>query len=129
MPTPRGVLDTGALLSFGSDAPVETPNPFAGIHAAVIRQDEKDEPQDGWHPEQRLTVEEAVRAYTEGVAAASPYLPGVTGNISPGSVADLLVLDRDIFAVDPREIRDAHPLATIAGGHPTYDPGGMFGML
>jgi predicted amidohydrolase YtcJ len=123
----RSILDTGVLLAFGSDAPVETPNPFAGIHAAVTRQDENDQPPDGWYPEQRLTVEEAVRAYTEWAALSAPYLPGVTGTLSPGSVADLLVLDRDIFTIEAQEIKNAHPLATVIGGQAAFDPEGLFG--
>ena len=78
----RSLLDSGAALAFGSDAPVETPNPFVGIHAAVTRQDEHDQPEGGWYPEERLTVEEAVRAYTEGAALSAPYLPGVTGTLT-----------------------------------------------
>lgn len=123
----RSLLDAGAPLAFGSDAPVETPNPFAGIHAAVTRQDETDQPEGGWYPEERLTVEEAVRAYTEWAARSAPYLPGVTGTLTPGSVADLLVLDRDIFTVEPKEIKNAHPLATIIGGEAVSDPESMFG--
>src|SRR4029453_11418862 len=97
--------NAGALVAFGSDAPVETPNPFAGIHAAVTRQDANDLPEGGWYPQERLTVEEAVRAYTESAARSAPYLPGVTGTLTPGSVADLLVLDRDIFTIPPSDIK------------------------
>ena len=123
----RSMLDAGGLLAFGSDAPVETPNPFEGIHAAVTRQDANDEPPGGWYPEERLTVEEAVRAYAEGAARSCPYLPGVTGTLAPGSAADLLVLDRDIFAIDPREIKHTKPLVTMVGGEAIYDPNGMMG--
>ncbi|HEY0069379.1 MAG TPA: amidohydrolase [Chloroflexia bacterium] len=122
----RSLLNAGARLAFGSDAPVETPNPFAGIHAAVTRQDADDQPEGGWYPEERLTVEEAVRAYTEWAALSAPYLPNVTGTLTPGSVADLLVLDRDIFRVDPGEIKHTRPLATLIGGEPVFDPDGMF---
>ncbi|MEO5951822.1 MAG: amidohydrolase family protein, partial [Chloroflexia bacterium] len=123
----RSVLDAGGLLAFGSDAPVETPNPFLGIHAAVTRQDLEDQPEGGWYPEERLTVEEAVRAYAEGAARSCPYLPGVTGMLTPGSVADLLILDRDIFTVSPEEIKDAKPLVTMVDGEAVYDPEGMIG--
>ncbi|MEO6457041.1 MAG: amidohydrolase family protein, partial [Chloroflexia bacterium] len=121
----RSLLDTGALLAFGSDAPVETPNPFAGIHAAVTRQDENDLPEGGWYPEERLTVEEAVRAYTEGAARSAPYLPGVTGTLNIGAVADFLVLEQDIFSVEPGEIKGVKPLATMIGGDAIYDPDGV----
>lgn len=123
----RSMLDAGGLLAFGSDAPVETPNPFLSIHAAVTRQDVHDQPPEGWYPQERLTVEEAVRAYTEGAARSCPYLPHVTGTLVPGSVADLLVLDRDIFTVAPSEIKHARPLATMIGGEAVYDSEGMFG--
>ena len=122
----RSLLDAGALVAFGSDAPVETPNPFMGIHAAVTRQDENDLPPGGWYPQERLTVEEAVRAYTESAARSAPYLPHVTGTLTPGSVADLLVLDRDIFTVAASEIKSVLPLATVVGGEAVYDPQGMF---
>jgi predicted amidohydrolase YtcJ len=120
----RSLLDTGALVAFGSDAPVETPNPFAGIHAAVTRQDEEGYPEGGWYPEERITVDEAVRAYTADAVRSAPYLKGgVTGTLTPGSVADLLVLDRDIFEVEPMELKDARPLATVVGGEAVYDEG------
>jgi predicted amidohydrolase YtcJ len=122
----RSLLDAGALVAFGSDAPVETPNPFAGIHAAVTRQDGESLPEGGWYPEERLSVEEAVRAYTESAARSAPYLRGVRGTLTMGSAADLLVLDRDIFAIPPSEIKDARPLVTLVGGRATYDPGGLF---
>ncbi len=124
----RSLIASGALLAFGSDAPVETPNPFAGIHAAVTRQDAQSSPEGGWYPQERLTVEEAVRAYTEGATRAAPYLPGVTGTLSPGSVADFLLLDRDIFEIDPAQIREAKPLATLVGGKAVYDPQGLFSL-
>ncbi|HEX8230425.1 MAG TPA: amidohydrolase [Chloroflexia bacterium] len=122
----RSLLEAGAHLAFGSDAPVESPNPFLGIHAAVTRQDADDQPEEGWYPQERLTVEEAVRAYTEWAALSAPYLPGVTGTLTPGSAADLLILDRDIFTVDPKELKDAHPLATAIGGEAVFDPESMF---
>ena len=121
----RSLLDAGALVAFGSDAPVETPNPFAGIHAAVTRQDADDRPPEGWYGGERLTVEEAVRAYTESAARSAPYLPGVTGRLIEGAVADLLVLDRDIFMVAPHEIKHAKPLVTIVGGEALYDAIGL----
>ncbi len=117
----RSLLDAGALLAFGSDAPVETPDPFAGIHAAVTRQNADGLPEGGWYPEERLTVEEAVRAYTDGAVRSAPYLPHVTGTLTPGSAADLLILDRDIFAIDPSEIKDARPSMTMIGGEVIFE--------
>lgn len=123
----KSMLQAGGLLAFGSDAPVETPDPFLGIHAAVTRQDLDDQPPEGWYPDERLTVEEAVRAYTEGAARSCPYLPNVTGTLTPGSVADLLVLDRDIFTIEPQEIKHAKPLVTMVGGRALVDQEELFG--
>jgi predicted amidohydrolase YtcJ len=122
----RSVLDAGGVLAFGSDAPVETPDPFVGIHAAVTRQDANDQPEGGWYPEESLSVEQAVRAYTEGAAKSAPYLPGVTGMLAPGSAADMLVLDGDIFEVPLPDTRLVRPLVTIVGGRAVYDPEGIF---
>lgn len=122
----RSLLDAGALVAFGSDAPVETPNPFVGIHAAVTRQDAEDLPEGGWYPQERVSVEEAVRAYSESAARSGPYLPNVTGTLAPGAAADLVVVDRDIFTVTPQEIKGARPLATVVAGEAVYDPEGIF---
>jgi predicted amidohydrolase YtcJ len=112
----RSVLDTGAVLAFGSDCPVETVRPLAGIHAAVTRRRDDGSPgPDGWHPQQRLTVEEAVRAYTLGAARAAGREHDA-GTIEPGKFADFTVLDADPFVVEPHEIRDVPVRATIVGG-------------
>jgi predicted amidohydrolase YtcJ len=117
----RSLLDAGTLLAFGSDCPVEDLNPFLGIHAAVTRRrpDGAPGPQ-GWYPEQRLTVEEAVRAYTLGPAQAVG-MDDRLGSLSPGKLADLIVLDRDIFACDPMAIAETKVLATMIGGQFVYE--------
>lgn len=106
----------GACLAFGSDAPVETPNPFWGLHAAVTRQSADGSPgPQGWHPEQRLSIQEAWEAFTFGPA----YLAGLEtqqGRLSPGYLADLIVLERDPFAVHPAELIELQPTATMIGG-------------
>ncbi|MCX7028570.1 MAG: amidohydrolase [Spirochaetes bacterium] len=112
----RSVLDSGAVLAFGSDCPVETVRPLAGIHAAVTRRRADGSPgPDGWHPEQRLTVEQAVRSYTLGAARAAGR-ERETGTIEPGKFADFTVLGADPFVVEPHEIRDVPVRATIVGG-------------
>ena len=117
----RSLLDAGVLLAFGSDCPVEDLNPFLGIHAAVTRRRSDGSPgPEGWYPEQRLTVEEAVRAYTLG-AAQAVGLGDRLGSLSPGKLADLIVLDRDIFACDPMEIAETQVLATMIGGQFVYE--------
>jgi predicted amidohydrolase YtcJ len=117
----RSLLDAGTLLAFGSDCPVEDLNPFLGIHAAVTRRRSDGSPGlEGWYPEQRLTVEEAAHAYTLG-AAQAVGLEDQLGSLAPGKLADLIVLDRDIFACDPTEIAETQVLATMIGGQFVYE--------
>lgn len=112
----RTQLNAGAVLAFGSDAPVESFNPFRGIHAAVTRRRADGSPSpEGWYPEQRLTVEEAVRGFTLGAAYAG-YMENRVGSLTPGKLADLVVVDRDIFTGDPMDIKDAQVLGTMIGG-------------
>jgi hypothetical protein len=104
------------VLAFGSDCPVESFNPFWGIHAAVTRRRVDGTPgPEGWYGEQRLTVAEAVRAYTLGAAYAG-LMEHRLGSLSAGKLADLIVTDRDIFACDPMAIRDTRVLGTMVGG-------------
>jgi len=116
----RSLLDTGAVLAFGSDSPVEDLNVMKGIHAAVTRRRADGSPgPDGWYPEQRLTVAEAVYAYTAGAAYASGE-EAIKGALSPGKLADLVVLSQDIFAVDPMAILETGVAATIFDGELVY---------
>jgi hypothetical protein len=91
-----------------------------GIHAAVTRQRASGEPEGGWHPQERLTVAEAVHAYTLGAAYASGE-ERAKGSIAPGKLADLVVLSRDIFEIRPEEILEAEVLYTIFDGHVVYE--------
>ena len=112
----RTQLQQGARLAFGSDAPVESPNPFWGLHAAVTRQRQDGVPgEQGWYPEQRLTLGEAVRAYTSGAAYAAD-MEDRLGMLAPGYLADLLVLERDPFTVPVTELPDLKPVRTMLGG-------------
>jgi hypothetical protein len=115
----RSLLSAGTHLALGSDCPVAPLNPLLGIQAAVLRQGEKGEPRDGWYPEERLTVAEAVRGYTMG-AAYAVGLEDVLGSITPGKLADLVVLDRDIFEIEPVEIASVKPTMTIFDGLVVY---------
>jgi predicted amidohydrolase YtcJ len=109
-------LRAGARLAFGSDAPVESPNPFLGIHAAVTRQRADGFPApEGWHPEQRISVQEAVEAYTSGPAYAA-YTEDRQGTLASGRFADLIVLERDPFTCDPAELKALRPSATMIDG-------------
>jgi hypothetical protein len=120
----RTLLDSGAVLALGSDSPVASPNPFWGIHAAVTRQRRDGTPAGGWYPEERLTVAEAVAGYTLGPAYASGQLDRL-GSIAPGKLADVVVLDRDIFAVPPAEIAGTQPALTIFDGAVVYSNGDL----
>jgi predicted amidohydrolase YtcJ len=115
----KSLLEAGATLAFGSDAPVESPDPLLGIHAAVTRQRASGEPEGGWYPEQRLSVADAVRAYTLGAAYSSGE-EHERGSISVGKLADLVVLSQDIFQVPPAEILEAGVVATVLNGEFVY---------
>lgn len=111
----RTQLEHGAVLAFGSDAPVESPNPFWGLHAAVTRQRADGTPKGGWYPEQRLSRREALVAYTQGPA----FIAGMEdrlGKLAPGYLADLLVLAADPFEVDPAALREMRPQKVMVGG-------------
>jgi len=116
----RSLLDSGARLAFGSDCPVENLDPLMGIHAAVTRQRASGEPEGGWCPQERLTVAEAVHAYTLGAAYASGE-EKAKGSIAPGKLADLVVLSRDIFEIPPEEILETEVLYTIFDGRVVYE--------
>jgi predicted amidohydrolase YtcJ len=116
----RSLLEAGTVLAFGSDCPVEDLSPLLGIHAAVTRRRTDGSPgPEGWYPRQRLTVEEAVRAYTLGAAYAAG-MEDRLGSLTPGKLADLVVLDRDIFSCDPMAIAGTQVVATIIGGQVVY---------
>jgi predicted amidohydrolase YtcJ len=118
----RSLLDAGTHLAFGSDCPVAPLNPLLGIQAAVLRQDRKGEPEGGWYPGERLTVAEAVRGYTLGAAYAAG-LEGVLGSITPGKLADMVVLSSDIFTIPPEEISNTQVDYTIFDGRVVYRRG------
>jgi predicted amidohydrolase YtcJ len=109
------LLRADARLAFGSDFPVESHNPFLGLHAAITRQTTDGVPDRGWHPEQRLTREEALRAFTIDAAYAA-YWERRTGTLEVGKLADFLVLDRDIMTCDADHIPDTQVLRTYSAG-------------
>ena len=111
----RTLLDTGAHLAFGSDWDVAPMSPLQGIFGAVTRQTLDGKHPDGWTPSQKITVAEAVHAYTVGSAYAS-FEEKSKGSIAPGKLADLVVLTDDIFQIDPAKIRDARVFITIFDG-------------
>ncbi|MGD2026238.1 MAG: amidohydrolase [Anaerolineales bacterium] len=116
----RSLLDTGTRLSFGSDAPVDSPNPFHGLYAAITRRKPDGHPgTEGWYPQERIRLEEAFQAYTNG-AAYTAGLEESLGMLAPGYLADLLVLDQDPFTLPPEELREVLPAATMLGGEWVY---------
>ena len=117
----RSVLENGASLAFGSDCPVETLDPLAGIHAAVTRRRADGSPGPrGWIPAQRLTVEQAVHAYTLGAAHASGE-SDIKGSLLAGKLADLVVLSHDIFGIEAMEILDTRVEMTVFDGRIVYE--------
>ncbi|MBU0510109.1 MAG: amidohydrolase [Chloroflexi bacterium] len=115
----RDLLAAGVPLAFGSDCPVANPNPMWGIHAAVTRQMRDGTPTGGWYPGQCLSVAEAVWGYTMGAALVSGRQADL-GSLTPGKLADLVVLDRDIFTIDPMEIAHTRVMITIFDGQVIY---------
>jgi len=116
----RSLLDAGAVLAFGSDWFVAPMEPLLGIYAAVTRRTIDGANPDGWVPEQKITVAEAVRAYTAGSAYAEGQ-EAVKGTLAPGKLADLVVLSDDIFAIDPATIADVHVDTTMVGGKIVFE--------
>ncbi|OHT19354.1 amidohydrolase [Edaphosphingomonas haloaromaticamans] len=105
----------GATLAFGSDFPVESPDPFAGLAAATSREDPAGQPPGGWMPEQKLSPAEALAAFTRDAAYAG-FAEDRIGSLEPGRYADFLLLDRDILAATPADIRATRVLETWIGG-------------
>ncbi len=115
----RSLLDTGATLAFGSDWYVAPLSPILGIHAAVTRQTIDGKNPRGWIPEEKITVEEAVRAYTASGAYAE-FGEKNKGSFEFGKLTDLVVLSQDIFHIDPDEIQNTKVIHTIVGGRVVY---------
>ena len=116
----RTMLDSGATLVFGSDAPIESIDPLPGLYAAVTRRRADGSPDpDGWHPEQRLTMAEAVRAFTLAAAETSGQADQ-QGSITPGKLADLTIINRDIFTIPSDELSTMAVEGTVINGRFTH---------
>jgi predicted amidohydrolase YtcJ len=116
----RTLLDTGAVLAFGSDSPVASLNPLFGIYAAVTRRTLDDKNPNGWIPEQKITVDDAVRGFTWGSAFAE-FQEKAKGTLELGKVADMIILSDDIFTIDPVKIGQAKVLTTIMNGRVVFE--------
>jgi predicted amidohydrolase YtcJ len=116
----QSIARSGGKEAFGSDWPVVTLNPWAGIQNAVTRQTREGQPPGGWLPQQRLSVEQAVYGYTLG-AAIGGRKEKDEGSIQPGKLADLIVVSQNIFEVDPHKIADTKVILTVVDGKTVYD--------
>ncbi len=116
----RSLLDARARLAFGSDWYVAPPTPLEGIYAAVTRRTIDEKQPGGWVPEQKITVDEALRAYTLGAAYAE-FAEAEKGSLERGKLADFVVIDRDLTRIPPETIRDARVMMTLVGGQVVFN--------
>lgn len=116
----NSLIENGATLSFGSDWFVAPATPLEGIYAAVTRQTLDNMNPDGWVPEQKISAEEALRAYTS-FAAFSGFDENIKGSLTPGKLADLVLIDQNLLEISGQEIRNAKILLTMVGGNVVYD--------
>ena len=112
-------LKQGSRIACGSDFPVESPNPFWGLHAAVTRQDMEGKPPGGWYPNQKMTLKEALRCFTVDAAYAA-HQENTLGTLENGKWADFIVIDRDLFGVPPQDIFKITVLQTWVGGRQVF---------
>jgi len=115
----KSLLDAGAVVAFGTDWPVVDLNPMQGLYAAVTRRTDDGKNPNGWLPEQKLTIEEAIKSYTINGAYAA-FQENVKGSIEPGKLADMVVLSDDILTIDPVKIKDVKVDMTIFDGKIVY---------
>ena len=118
----KSLKNSGAVLAFGTDWPVESLNPMLGLYAAVTRRDTLGYPPRGWFPQERLTMEEAIEAYTLGSAYAE-FMEKEKGSLEPGKLADVVILDRNLLSVSPSQILKTRVVYTIVGGKIVYQRG------
>ncbi|MXO62411.1 amidohydrolase [Qipengyuania oceanensis] len=115
----RTVLDTGGKLAFGSDAPVESPNPFAGLAAAISRTGADGQPEGGWYPQQAVSRKEALAGFTSDAAYAG-FAEGRFGKLVAGERADFVIVDRDPLAANPQDLRQTRVIQVWMDGEPVW---------
>ena len=115
----QSILHAGGKLAFGSDVPVESADPFAGLAAAMTREDAEGQPFGGWRPEEHVSREQALAGFTIGAAYAA-FAESKFGSLTPGHYADFILIDVDPMLASPRELRKAVVKETWVGGHPVY---------
>ena len=116
----RRLWDAGVIVSFGSDSPGTNAsryylNPMLGLYSAVTRKTLTGAPESGWFPNERLTIQEAIRAYTYNTAYAS-FEDHIKGSLEPGKLADIVILSDNLIQIDPNKIKDVSVKTTIVGG-------------
>jgi predicted amidohydrolase YtcJ len=116
----RDVESTGGVLAFGSDWPVVTLNPWPGVQNALTRRTREGDPLEGFVPRERISLEDAIEAYTLGAAFAG-HREKTEGSLEPGKVADLIITSQDLFKIEPNRIADTEVLLTMVGGKAVYE--------
>ena len=119
----QSILRAGGKLAFGSDVPVESADPFAGLATAMTREDANGQPFGGWRPEERVSREQALAGFTTGAAYAA-FAEDKVGSLTPGHRADFVLIDIDPLLASPTELRKAVVRETWVGGRPVYKSGG-----
>ena len=118
----KSLADAGAILAFGTDYQVEPLNPMEGLYAAVTRKDRLGEEGNGWHPEQKIKMEDAIKYYTLG-SAYSQFMENRKGMIKQGYLADIVIVDKDLLKIPENEIMKTKVDYTITGGKIVYSSG------
>ncbi len=115
----RKLLESGAVIAAGSDFPIESANPFFGLHASVTRQDQKNRPENGWYSSQSMTLTQALNSFTQGAAYAA-HQESLIGQLKPGMKADFILVDQDIFAIPASELWQTQVNQTWIDGKRIY---------
>jgi predicted amidohydrolase YtcJ len=114
------ILESGARLAFGSDFPVESPDPFPGLAAAISRQDMNGQPPGGWRPEERVSLAQALKGFGLGAAYAG-FAEDKVGSLEPGKWADFIIVDRDPSKVDAQSLARTQVVETWVAGRKVYE--------